>query len=70
MQEIFEKAKAIYDEEKITFTYYRISDGIKNTLAKTTTGIKHLLPKLEYVKSQQLSFFKHSYIEQYMPLVS
>jgi hypothetical protein len=70
MQKIFEKANAIYDEEKITFTYYRISDGIKNTLAKTTTGIEHLLPKSEYVKSQQLSLFKRSYIEQYMPLVS
>jgi len=70
MQEIFEKANSIYDEEKITFTYYRISDGIKNTLEKTTTGIEHLLPKSEYVKSQQMSLFKRSYIKRYMPLVS
>ena len=58
------------NENKITFTYYRIAQGIKNTLAKTTTGIKYLLPKVKYVKNQQLSMFKRSNIEKYTPLAS
>ncbi len=70
MYEIFEKANAIYDEEKITFAYYRIADGIKNTLVKTTTGIEHLLAKVEYVKSQQLTFIEPSYIGKYTLLAS
>lgn len=70
MQKILKNANAIYSEDEITFTYYRIVDGIRNTLERVKTGIQHLLPKAEYVKSQQLSLFKRSYIEQYTLLAS
>ena len=46
-QKILQNANAIYSLEKITFTYYRIVDGIRNTLEKIRTGIKHLLPNAQ-----------------------
>jgi len=69
---VIKKANAIFDKNKIkiTFTYYRIAQGIQNTLAKSTTGIRYLLPKAKYVKTQQLSMFKRSNIEKYTPLAS
>ena len=51
IKESFENAKAIYDKEPITYVYYRIADGIGNTLVKNTTGIEHLLPQVNYIKS-------------------
>ena len=70
MQEILKNANAIYSIEEVTFTYYRIVDGIRNTLEKIRTGIEHLLPNAEYVKSQQISLFKRSYINCFMNVAS
>ena len=70
MQEILKNANAIYSIEEVTFTYYRIVDGIRNTLEKIRTGIEHLLPNAKYVKSQQISLFKRSYINCFMEMAS
>lgn len=70
IMEIFDKAKAIYDEKDLKFTYYRLADGIKNILDKMKTGIQHLIPISQKTQSQQLSLDKYLDSNVYWPLAA
>lgn len=70
IMEIFDKAKAIYDEKELKFTYYRLANGIKNILNKITTGIQHLIPIGKKTQSQQLSLNKYLNSNSYSGLVA
>ena len=53
---IYKASKSIY-ENKAVFTYYKIAEGIKNILKKSSTGIADFISKSENAQSNQLSLF-------------